>query len=440
MSRSFLLPALAITTLSGLAAFVLPARAQERAVEAVESVTREEAVRLALERSPAAVGARGATRVAEAGVLEARGAWLPSLNANSTYSNSSNTRFDQSTGQLVSESYTAQLQATYELFTGGRKLAGWRAASASLHAAEARERGQRFATILETTRIFYEAAAAEELLVAARQRLERAQRQQEFADTRRLVGTATRSDVLRAELETADAELAVLDAEAQLRTARLALGRQIGRPGAVQPVAGALPEEAPRIPLVEVLVARAEENAPVAVAARAELDRAGSEKLQAWSQYVPSLRMTGGYDWFSFRWPPDEESWSLRLIASLPLFNGFTREATVARAEAERRVAEAESRDAVLAARAAVADAAGQIDTAARRVQIAARALELAREDLRVIEERYQLGAATILDLQTSQVALADAEVGWVRARQELGVAVAALEAELGEPLAGFGP
>jgi outer membrane protein TolC len=436
MSRSFLLPALALTTLSGLAAFALPALAQE----AVESVTREEAVRLALERSPAAVGARGATRVAEAGVLEARGAWLPSVNANSTYANSSNTRFDQSTGQLVSESYTAQLQASYELFTGGRKLAGWRAASASLRAAEARERGQRFATILETTRIFYEAAAAEELLVAARQRLERAQRQQEFADTRRLVGTATRSDVLRAELETADAELAVLDAEAQLRTARLALGRQIGRPGAVQPVAGALPEEAPRIPLVEALVARAEENAPVAVAARAELDRAGSEKLQAWSQYVPSLRMTGGYDWFSFRWPPDEESWSLRLIATLPLFNGFTREATVARAEAERRVAEAESRDAVLAARAAVADAAGQIDTAARRVQIAARALELAREDLRVIEERYQLGAATILDLQTSQVALADAEVGWVRARQELGVAVAALEAELGEPLAGFGP
>jgi outer membrane protein TolC len=436
MSRSFLLPALLLMTLSGLAVFALPARAQE----AVESVTREEAVRLALERSPAAVGARGATRVAEAGVLEARGAWLPSVNANSTYANSSNTRFDQSTGQLVSESYTAQLQASYELFTGGRKLAGWRAASASLRAAEARERGQRFATILETTRIFYEAAAAEELLVAARQRLERAQRQQEFADTRRLVGTATRSDVLRAELETADAELAVLDAEAQLRTARLALGRQIGRPGAVQPVAGALPEEAPRIPLVEALVARAEENAPVAVAARAELDRAGSEKLQAWSQYVPSLRMTGGYDWFSFRWPPDEESWSLRLIASLPLFNGFTREATVARAEAERRVAEAESRDAVLAARAAVADAAGQIDTAARRVQIAARALELAREDLRVIEERYQLGAATILDLQTSQVALADAEVGWVRARQELGVAVAALEAELGEPLAGFGP
>ena len=435
MRRPYILPTLALAMISGLA---VPSRSARAQVE-LEPITREEAVRLALERSPADVGARGATRVAEAGVLEARGAWFPSLSANSTYANSSNERFDQSTGQLVSESYTAQLQSSYELFTGGRKLAQWQGASASLRAAEARERGQRFTTILETTQIFYQAAAAEELLTAARQRLDRAARQQDFAETRRLLGTATRSDALRAELERADAELAVIDAEAQLRTARLDLGRQVGRPGPVRPAAGALPQEPPPVPAVELLVERAEDNAPEAVATRAELERARSEKREAWGQFVPALRLTGSYDWFSFRWPPDEESWSLRLIASLPLYNGFVREATVARAEAERRTAEAEARDAVLAVRAAVEDAAGQIDTAARRVQIAARALELAREDLRVIEERYQLGAATILDLQTSQVALADAEVGWVRARQDLGVAVAALEAELGEPLAGIG-
>ncbi|HET7692763.1 MAG TPA: TolC family protein, partial [Gemmatimonadota bacterium] len=166
MRRILALP-LTLALITGLAG---TARAQE-------TITLSEAVRMALERSPAAVAARGDTRVAEAGVLEARGAWLPSLNANSTYANSSNERFDQSSGQLVSESYTAQLQTSYEVFAGGRKLAQWQGASASLRAAEARERGQRFATILETTQIFFEAAAAEELLVAARQRLERATRQ-----------------------------------------------------------------------------------------------------------------------------------------------------------------------------------------------------------------------------------------------------------------------
>src|SRR5688572_13212810 len=202
MRRACIVPTLTFALISGLAAPCTTANAQE----AVESVTREEAVRFALERSPADVGARGDTRVAEAGVLEARGSWLPFLSANSTYSNSSNERFDQSTGQLVSESYTAQLAASYDVFTGGRRIARWQTASASLRAAEARERGQRYATILETTQIFYQAAAAEELLAAARQRLTRATRQQEFAETRRLIGTATRSDALRAELEQADAE------------------------------------------------------------------------------------------------------------------------------------------------------------------------------------------------------------------------------------------
>ncbi|HET6618114.1 MAG TPA: TolC family protein [Gemmatimonadota bacterium] len=424
---------LALLALSGFIAPLAPAHAQQ------ESVTYEEAIRLALERSPANVAARGATRIAEADLMEVRGDWLPLVNANSSYANSSNERFDQSTGQLVSESYAAQVSATYEVFTGGRRIAEWQAASASLRSAEASERGQRYTTILNTTRIFYQAAAAEELLAAAHQRVQRANRQQEFAETRRLIGTATRSDALRAELEESDAELAVLDAESQLRTARLALGRQIGRPGPVRPATAALPEEPPPIPPLEVLVRRAEENSPDALAARAELDRAESEKMVAWTQYSPTLRLSGGYDWFSFTWPPNEESWSLRLTASLPLFTGFTREADVARAEAERRIAEAEARDAVLLTRARVEDAVGQIDTATRRIDIARRALAVAEEDLRVIEERYQLGAATILDLQTSQVALADAEVEWVRARQELGVAVVSLEAELGEPLVGIG-
>lgn len=400
-------------------------------------VTREEALRLAVERSPAAVNARAATRIAEAGVLESRGDWLPSLSTNSSYRNSSNERFDQSTGRLVSESYTAQVSAAWNVFTGGRRLADGRAAHSARTAAVARERGQRFATILETTRVFYEAAAAEELVAAAEQRLERARRQLEFVETRRLVGTATRSDGLRAELEEADAELAVVNAGSELRRARLSLGRQIGHSGPVRPESGTLPETAPELPPIEALVRRAEERAPGAVAGRADLESAEADRRSAIGRYSPTVQVAGSYDWFDFDFPPGDESWSLRVTASIPLFDNFQREADLARADADRRSAESLAFDAVLAARAGVEDAAGEIGAAERRVEIARRALELAREDLRVVEERYRIGAATILDLQASQVALADVEVDWIRARQGLGVAVAALEAELGEPIGG---
>ncbi len=416
-----------------LAAALLPPALLAQAP--VQTVTLDEAIERSVAVDPAAVSAASGISSARADVLQSRGAWLPTLSLNSTYANSSNQRFDQATGSLVSENYSAQLSTGLEIFDGGRRIAEARSAGARERAASAAYREQRYRTALTTTESFYGAAAAGELVSAARQRTERARQQMEFARTRLEVGTATRSDVLRAELELGNAELALLEAESGLRTARLQLGQRIGVAGEVQPAAAALPERGPLLPSEEELIALAERSAPAALSARASYDERRAVRLSSLTQYAPTLRATGGYDWSAFRFPPDERSWSLRLIASFPVLNGFQREAGLTRARAAERAAEARARDASIAARVAAADAAREIGSAERRVEIARRSVELAREDLRVQEERYRIGAATILDLQASQVALTEAEVGWVRARQGLGVSVARLEAVLGEPV-----
>lgn len=398
-----------------------------------QTVTLEEAIELSLRNHPIAVAAETQVDQASARRLEALGTFLPSLTVNGIYANSSNQRFDQSTGRLVSTSYMAQTQMGYDIFTAGRRLVGLRSARAGADAADAALREARFETALQTTSAYYQAAAAVELLGVARQRLERARQQQTFAATRLEVGTATRSDVLRAELEVGNAEVAVIDAESALRSARLSLGRQIGTGGEVEPAERELPEEIPALIAADSLAGIAARTSPLVAAAAANEVALSADRLSAYTAYVPSLRLTGGLDWFSPTYPPENRSWSLRLQASLPVFNGFQREANVQRAEAAERLAEARARDAVLNARAAAVDAAQQIESAGRRVVIARRAVELAQEDLRVQEERYQIGSATIVELQTSQVALAEAESNFVRSRQQLGVAVATLEAVLGE-------
>jgi len=133
---------------------------------------------------------------------------LPNLNANGIFANSSNQRFDQATGQLVSQNYTAQLQGSYEVFGAGRRIANLRASGAGVDAAEARFRAQKFQTILQTASLFYAAAAAADLVDVAQQRQARAQEQLDFARVRLDLGTATASDLLRAEIEVANAELA----------------------------------------------------------------------------------------------------------------------------------------------------------------------------------------------------------------------------------------
>ena len=399
------------------------------------TLTLDEAVALAARHDPVTVAAEVGVQRARADLLQARGSFLPSVTANGIYSNSSDERFDQTTGRLVSESYTAQLQASYELFSGGRRFLDNRVAGAQLESARALHRARRYETVLAATAAFYAVAAARDLVAVAEQRLERARQQHEFANTRLELGTATTSDALRAEIEVANAELALHEERAGLNAAALALGRITGLGGAVYADAGALPEAAPPIPPLEELLARADRSAPEVIVAQSVEESSRAVRLAAMSSYLPSLRLTGGYDWFSFQFPPEEESWSLRLFASVPLFNGFQREATVQRAAAFQDLAQAQARDARLAARADVASAVQEIELAERRIEISTRTVTLAREDLRVQEERYRIGAATILELQASQVALAEAQVSEVRSKQSLGGAVAWLEAILGETL-----
>jgi outer membrane protein TolC len=98
------------------------AAAPAAAQEPPRVLSLEQVVRIAVERDPAAVAAEASLSNARTDVLQAAGSWLPNLSVGSSYANSSNQRFDQSTGRLVSESYTAQLQGSYEIFTGGRRL------------------------------------------------------------------------------------------------------------------------------------------------------------------------------------------------------------------------------------------------------------------------------------------------------------------------------
>ena len=399
------------------------------------TVTLEEAVRLAIAHSPAVAAAEASITSARAGQLQARGAWLPSLGVSSVYGNSSNERFDQSTGQLVSENYTASVDGGLTLFAGGRRFTALRAAGAELDAAGATEVARRFEAGQAAKIAYYAAAAASDLQVVAEQRAERARQQLGFARTRFEIGTATNSDLLRAEIELANAELGEMEAVSGVRAAGLELGRIIGVGELVRPAEVELRESAPRLAPLDALVARAAASSPAVVAAEAVAASSRAQRLAAYTPYLPTIQVNGGYDWYSFQFPPDQRSWSMRVIASLPVFNNFQREAAVMRAVAQERAAEARALDATLGARVAVEEAVRAIELGERRVEVTARTVALATEDLRVQEERYQIGASTILELQASQVALAEAEIAAVRARQELATAVARLETILGEEL-----
>ena len=126
---------------------------------------------------------------------------------------------------------------------------------------------------------------------------------------------------------------------------------------------------------------------------------------------------------------------SLGLSLNFPLFNNFTREDNLLRARVAHDNSVAQLRDARLLAQQNLIQQIGALRTAETRIQIQQASIAAAMEDQRVQQQRYSLGASTLLDLLTSQSTLNQARAALIQARQDYRIARAQIEAIIGRDL-----
>ena len=404
------------------------------------TISLDEAIDRALVRSPQMAQQEQAVGNAEEGRRTAWGQFLPSLSASSSGSLRSQNRFDPTTDRIVtgsSDSYSAGLSASYTVFAGGRRFAEYSAAGADIRAAQARRDEQRFLVTVQTKALFFGALRQDDLLEVARQRVLQAEQNLEIVRRRTVLGEATVSDSLRARLDWINAQQAVLQGESAIRGARFSLGRQIGESGPVIPQRPANLDPSPLELTPDEILMLAESRSPSVIAASEETAAAGASVSAARTAYLPNISFSTGYDWAnqSASFSGGTTSWSLGLRMSYPIFNGFQRESSVERARLAQRVTSLREDVARLTAR-EEADAAYQaLVTSERAIEIAEEAAAVATEDLRVVRERYSVGAATILDVLISQSAADQASTDRVTARYDYLLARAELEAILGREL-----
>jgi outer membrane protein len=120
---------------------------------------------------------------------------------------------------------------------------------------------------------------------------------------------------------------------------------------------------------------------------------------------------------------------------SYPLFNGLAREQDVVNAQVAEQNAVAEAQDAVLLAQQNLVSYIGTLRTTQEQIGIQQVSVAAAEEDLRVQQQRYQLGASILLDVLTSQTQLTQARLALIQARYNYRVAKAQLEALIGQAL-----
>lgn len=433
-----------VRVLSLAVALLLPSLVTAQAVTDTtpRTIELDEAVRLARRNSPAAVQARGDMRIARAGIRSAYFAFLPDLSVSAGRSWGQGAFFGEA-GNIVQRApttnYSDGLALRATLFDGGRRFFDIRSAHASSTAAEATDVAQEYQVSLDVKQQYFNVLAAREAEEAGRAQLAEAEQGLRVASARVAAGAANRSDSLRAVVAVGNARLAILDAQNRVQLANASLTRLVGTDFPV--TAGPDQTVEPSIEELDAarLLALAEEG-PGVNQAEAQLTAARAAARAERTLYLPSLTMSysrggSGRDARFGYGTPFAYSYGYNLSLSYPLFDGLQREERVVRASVAADNAEATLRDTRLRAQQELTQSLGLLRNAGQRVEVQATSVSATEQDLRFQQQRYALGAATLLDVLTSQAALNTARNNLIAARFDQRVARARLEALIGRPL-----
>jgi outer membrane protein TolC len=423
-----------------------------------------EAVGRALKVGDEARAAAAQVDVTDAQVTIARAAGLPQLRFNGNQSHVYESARAAAVGQIFNQpnTYTANATLTQPLFQGGRILAASKAASRVRNASRFDQTEVLAQLSLDVQRAYLQALFAGTLAsiqdTAYALAGERLTQVQQFEKA----GRASRYDVLRANVERANLQPAVIQARSDVELALVDLRRLINAPSN-QPI-----KLTTRLDAAEVIrwVAQLKtDNAPPRRAAVmsaeliADARRAGITVARA--DLLPTINLSGvlggqafplsGFPTKSGRietidcpagsaegrvctqqnggWFRDK---SLAISVGLPIFDGLRAKGAIDLASAQARLADlqlAQTRERV-ASEAAAARA--ELDRAEALYSALGETAGQATEAFKLASLRYSRGLATQLEVADAQLALTVARTNAARAVYDLYIAAAAYARALG--------
>lgn len=362
-------------------------------------------------------------------VDEARSGYYPKVSLNSNATTYSNNNGDQRF-----ENYNTGISASYNLFNGFRTKAGYHAARDHHEAAFLQHESVQQDLVLDITFAYYKTLQAERILKSAEEAVKNSQLHLDFAHARNMAGMATRSDILKSEVELSNAELEKIKAANALLAAKGNLNKLMGLP-ANHPteIIDDLSElnETP-VQSYDSLFAEAMESR-VEVKRFYSLLNAQQNNIQlARGEYYPSLDVNANYNFSGEKISGMRENWWLGMTLTIPVFNGFS---TKARVKGEKTALKGIEKDLE-----ALKDQIGKevwnaflaVKESSERMTATSKGLESARENLSLSEGEYKEGTGSIIQLTDAQTTFVAAEQNHIQAVADYKVSLAELRRKTG--------
>jgi outer membrane protein len=406
--------------------------------------TLKQCIDRALEENVDVLSARYSYGSAKQDYLEAWGRALPSASASATYryTRSFGTQYDpvlhttyQDPG---SKSYGTGLTLSMTLFDGGRTWLNIKKYSEQKNSSKESLQASIYSTVFDIKQAYYNLVSAIMLKKVQADALARSKKQLEVTTTRYDLGSASLSEKLKQEVNVANDSLTLLERENDIRNAEFSLNLLMNRD-----------PELPLTPLdsltevdfdmtVNEALKIAMDNNPTLRKSKADLSASKASLRMTQSNWIPNVtaRMNWGWstlngdEWLKYKY--QNGSYGFAITIGYTLFDAFTKKTDYTRSKLAARRSDEEYNAELKRVAQWIRQYYLDIQKSRLQYETAQLAEKSAQEDLKLQEEKYRLGASSILELLDAQYSLTNAQYNMVQALYSLNIAAAGMAQAMG--------
>ncbi|EIW20221.1 MULTISPECIES: TolC family protein [Pelosinus] len=393
---------------------------------AAAELSLDDSIALALQNNPSIKMAIADKDKAVWGIKENEGGKMPNL----SLSNSNNRSGGEATS--TGENFNTSLRVNWPLYTGGRTeglidQAKYNANIATVGVAKVKEQVK-----LDTTTAYFSVLQNNKLVTVNQQTVDNLSEHLKNVQAQYEVGTIAKSDVLRSEVELANAQQNLTKAQNAYDVSVATFNNIIGLPLDSQNTMKDDLAFSQYDMSLEDSIQMAKEKRPEIMQSQDTINAAKAGIKVADSGKLPTVSANGTQGWSGSKFPGDNSNWTVGLSASWDIFDAGVTNAKIKEAQANMEKVSHSDQQTRTAVELEVRQAYLSMKEAEARIETSKVAVGKANEDLKASQAKYYAGVGTNLDVIDAQVALTQAETNATQAVYDYSVNKANLQKAIG--------
>ena len=338
--------------------------------------------------------------------------------------------------KAIGNEHSNSLTASMPIYTGGKIAGAIKQAKAGYLISEQGVQRAYNEMRNTVTNGYFDMLQADNLQKLGRESVDRLADHLKNVEAQYEVGVVAKVDVLRSQVELANAKQSLIKAENAYQIAEANLNKIVGLPMDTQLKLDNILVYTPYDNDMQYCLDYAAKHRPELEQAKQKVESAKGALRVAISGHMPQVAASASQNWKDSNWPGDENgNWGVGVTVSMNIFDSGVTTSKIHGAEADLAKAHETYRDTVDAVNLDVRTNYLSMREAEKRIDTTKLAVSQAEEDYRIAQLRYMSGVGTNTDVLDAQVALTQAKTNYTKALYDYNTSKTALETSIGVPM-----